>query len=85
MSSVAQLYPEWKGRGGPDVLPRLFCSTAHLNAFVEVEASAAMAARQDSLVIEREKFHKLMKPAKLRAMDAVTALATAVSDDDDAE
>jgi hypothetical protein len=79
---IARLYPAWQGNTGPDVLPRLFCSTVHLTAFTEIEAVAAKKARAAALEIEREHFRNLIKPAKLRAMDAVTALATAVADGD---
>lgn len=77
-SETAQLYSGWQGTQGPDILPRLFCSKNHLDAYVMVENASAKAARAEAQEIARQRFEEIMRPAKLKAMDAVTALATAV-------
>ena len=82
---AAKLYPGWAGTQGPDILPRLFCSDSHMSAYSTVEESAAVVAHRDALELAQQHFEKLLRPAKLKAMDAVTALATAVPDEDEDE
>lgn len=72
-----RLYPGWKG-GDADVLPRLFCSLDHKEAFETAENAAVKAAGVESLKVAKQVFRKVIEKGKLVAMDAVTALATVV-------
>lgn len=82
-SSTAKLYTEWGGTNGQDVFPRLFCCDQHREIFVAAEQVAAEAAHAEGLKVAQRFFTKAMRREMIKAMDAVTALATVARDGDE--
>jgi len=80
---MLKLYPEWKGRSGLDVLPRLFCCKDHREAFAEAEKGAAIFAQQEGHMAAVAAFETELRKRIVASLDAVTALATVAREDGD--
>lgn len=82
-SSTAKLYADCHGNNDSDAIPRLFCCKQHREVFEAAEQATAETAHAEGLKVAQRFFAEAMHREMIKAMDAVTALATVARDGDE--